>query len=155
MTSSAVSMLIALTPTPSTSTRGIQVVRSLGDINRLLTAQRLRDLLFHPGVGPRDSVFQRHLRLPLEDLPKAGVVGVAPADALRAGHVPFLDGDAGCVGHEIGQRIDADQAVLPEVDRLRVAGFHEASDPRDAVVDVAERAGLLAVSPDLDLSVAG
>ena len=41
---------------------------------------------------------------------------------------------------------------VPEVQRLAVVGVHQAVDAFDAVVDVAERARLLAVAPDLDLA---
>ena len=55
----------------------------------------------------------------------------------------------------LGELVDREHPVLAEIERLAVVGAHQAVDALDAVVDVAERAGLLAVSPDLDLGVAG
>ena len=60
------------------------------------------------------------------------------------------DLDAGRLGGDVGQLVDGHHSVPAEVERLGVVRVHEAVDALDTVVDVHERAGLLAVAPDLD-----
>jgi len=51
--------------------------------------------------------------------------------------------------------IDRDHLLAPEVDRLFDRRVHDPLGSLDAVVDVHEAAGLLAISPDLDLVPTG
>ena len=68
----------------------------------------------------------------------------------------FLDdADARDLGNDIRKLIDRDHAVLTEVQWLGIVRSHEFVDALDAVVDVAKRARLLAVAPDLDFVIAG
>src|SRR2546430_5999085 len=151
-------MLTALTFTPRTSTRRTSAVtatsRSMDNLRRL-RLELLGDLRLDPCVGARDAVLERNLRLPAEDLAQLVVVRVAAAHTLRTGHVLLGDADAGDVGHHVGQVVDADQAILTKVDRILVPRLHEQPEALDAVVDVAERARLLAVTPHFDIVVAG
>src|SRR5688572_854505 len=73
-------------------------------------------LCLDPAVGARDAFLERNLRLPAEHLTQPRVVGVAAADALRTGNVHLRDSNACRIGDEIGQRVDADQPVLPEIE---------------------------------------
>src|SRR5207247_1406559 len=112
-------------------------------------------LLFDPGIGLREPLFERDRRLPFQDLPEARVVGVPSADALRAVDVLPGDPDSRDRGDQVRQRVDRDQAILAEVQRLAVIASHELFEPRHAVVDIAERARLLAVPPDFDFVGSG
>src|SRR5688572_20522702 len=105
-----------------------------------------------PTVGSSETFLERDLRLPGEHLTQAGVVAVAAADALRRRQiVPSPDLFPGDAGHHIHQLIDADQAVLAEIQRLPKVRLHQAIDALDAIVDIAVGASLLAVTPHLDL----
>jgi hypothetical protein len=53
-------------------------------------------LLLDPGVGAGQTVLERDLRCPAEDLPQAGVIRVAAAHLLRTRHVPLDNRDLGC-----------------------------------------------------------
>ena len=116
-------MLMALTGTPSTSNRAVAgaTVMSDGmgiDVLALRIGERVPDLLLDPGVGPRQTVLERDLRLPAEHLAQPGVVRVAAAHALRPGDVARVTAIAGAVGNDVGQPVDADQPILTEVQRL-------------------------------------
>src|SRR4051794_36984321 len=68
----------------------------------------------------------------------------------------LVDSLASDVGDQVDQLVDRDQPISAQVERLRVVAAHQSMQPLDAVVDVAVRAGLPPVAPDLDLvSVAG
>src|SRR3989441_5385169 len=143
---------MALTCTPRTSTRGTTLANeSCSRIADPLGRERGGHLRLDPLVGAGDALLERHLRLPSEHLAEPVVVGIASANALRPGHVAPGHRYAGHFRHHVRELVDADETVLPEVDRIAIGGLHQAFEARDAVVDVAERPRLLAVSPDLDL----
>src|SRR5689334_2517589 len=159
MADSACSMSIALTPTPSTSTRrggsadsaatGAAVL--LGD-STSEGAVGCRHAGFDPLVGTPQSLFQRDLRFPAQHLTQPGVIAVAPPYALGSGEVvPLADPLARHAGHHVHQLVDRDQSILAEVERLAMVRAHEAPDALDAVIDVAVGPRLLPVAPDLDL----
>ena len=50
-----------------------------------------------------------------------------------------------------GEVVDRHDLFGAEIEWFAVLGAHESVDPLDAIVDVAERPGLHAVAPDLDL----
>src|SRR6266536_6631537 len=113
------------------------------------------DLLVDPSVRLVQTLPQSDPGLPAEHPADAGVVGVATAHALRSSAVAQREvGLAGDLDDRLRQLVDGDQLACPDVERLPVVRPHQAVDALDAVVDVAERAGLPAVPPDLDL-VAG
>src|SRR5690606_10502569 len=62
---------------------------------------------------------------------------------------------SGDVDDDLRQLVDRDHPVGPQVDRLGEVRPHQAVDALDAVVDVAERPGLLTITPDLDLAKIG
>src|SRR5262245_48603272 len=130
MVSTASSMLMALTPTPRTFTRLVSLRTSVPPLDRVRIRggpgrERLPDLSVDPGVGSGQPRLERDGRLPLQDLPEPGVVRVATAHSLRAGDVPLLEADAGDVGDQIGERVDADQPVLPQIERLVELRLHQ------------------------------
>src|SRR5436309_11196029 len=127
----------------------------IGPHSRLNGHGRLNELLTHlrldPRIRARQAGLERNPRLPAQHLAQPRVVGVAPAYALRTGDVPFRERHAGRRADEVGQMIDRHEPVLAEIERVVISGRHHAREAVEAVVDVAERARLLAVAPDLDL----
>src|SRR5680860_957706 len=136
-------MSMACTPTPSTSTRGGSLRSGwLGDLK----------LLVDPAVGEGEAVLKHGCWLPSEHLSQQAVVGIAAAHTLRS--VDVLEADVGLTGNfrdDPRKLIDAHHPVGSQVQRVGVAGLHQAVNALDAVIDIAERTGLLAVTPDLDL----
>src|ERR1700738_5089223 len=112
----------------------------------------LFQLSFDPSIGLCQSVFQRDLRLPLEDFTQTRVVAIAAAHALGLGDViAFADPLAGDLRHDVHQFVDRNHAVLSEIDRLAMIALHQPVDTFDAVIDVAVRTGLLAVAPNFNV----
>src|SRR5687767_12364765 len=136
------------TRTPRTSTEGSNAAASGDRMIHLANVKRFGDLRLDPAVGARNPFFKGDLRLPPEDLAEPRVVRVAASHALRARDMPPADGESRGVGDEIGERVDADQAVLPEIQRLAIRGSHQPLKALDAIVDVAEGSGLFPIAPD-------
>ena len=107
-----------------------------------------------PWIGARQALFQRDLRLPIERLSQLSIVGVAPPHPLRTRDVLLGDLGPGHFCNDVGELIDRHHAILPQVEGRVVPRAHQAEQPFQAIVDVTERAGLLAVPPDLHLSAA-
>src|SRR5207247_2194630 len=80
------------------------------------------------------------------------VVAVPPTNTLGLREVVpptnFLPGNR---GDHLHQLVDRDQPVLPQVERLAMAGHHKPVNAFDAIIDVAVRPRLIAVAPHLDL----
>src|SRR5688572_11872539 len=116
-----------------------------------------RHLVLDPAVGDFKAVAQLRVRLPAEDLVDQRVVAVAAVDALgRVEVVAAFELDAADVLGDVDELVDRDAFGAAEVDRV-VPGLAlgDYVDALEAVGDVHERAGLLAVAPDLDLVLAG
>ena len=64
----------------------------------------------------------------------------------------FLELYARNLGDDIGQLVDSDHPVLAKIERFVVIRMHQAVPALNAIIDIAERAGLLAVAPNLDLA---
>ena len=79
----------------------------------------------------------------------------SPAHTLRAGHMLPADPDARDVCYDFGKLVYRNHPVLTKIKRLMVSRSHQPADPGNAVVDITEGAGLLAVSPDLDFVISG
>src|SRR5688572_25094437 len=142
---------MALTFTPRTSTRGMRRSSELGDMAHLANTERFGDLGFDPLIRARDAFFEGNLRLPAEHFAQAIVVRIASAHALRAGDVTLVYFETRRVLDEVGESVDANEAILAEVERLPAVRRHQTHQPFDAVVDVAERPRLLAVAPNFDV----
>src|SRR5208337_1467870 len=112
----------------------------------------LAHLILNPLVGAHEALLERDLGFPLQHLAQPGVVRVAPAYALRSGHVPLADANSGDSSQYVGEFVDRHYPLLPEVERLVMVRSHQLVDSLDAVIDVAEGARLRAVAPDFDLA---
>src|SRR6201992_1958955 len=111
------------------------------------------ELRCNPVVGWSDSFAQHDPRLPLQHRAQPRIVTVATAYALRFGEVVRQrDLLPGCFDYDFGELVDTDQFVGAEIERLFVIGPHDAMNALDAVIDIHERTGLLAVAPYLDLA---
>ena len=113
------------------------------------------DLLLDPGIGALEAFFEGELRFPFEHFAQAGVIRIAAAHAHRPGDMLDGDLDPGNLGNHVGQLVDGHHAVRAQVQRGDVIGTHQAVDAFQAIVNVAEGTGLLAIAPHLDLVVAG
>src|SRR5947207_130304 len=99
MVSTAWFMLIALTPTPSTSTRGGGDPAPLAwpasgvsiDVLTLLGGHGLPQVPLDPRIGSSQAFFERHRWLPAEHFAESRIVRVPSAYALRSRHVLLLD----------------------------------------------------------------
>src|SRR6185295_459127 len=95
-------------------------------------------------------------RRPVHQLLDQRVVAVAAAHALgRIELVAALQLHAGDLLDDVDQPVDADQLVRADVQRLDDVAFGELDRALRAVVDIHERARLLAVAPDFDVVLAG
>jgi hypothetical protein len=113
------------------------------------------DLVVDPGVGALHTVAQGHRGLPPVLALDQCVIAVAPSNSLGGGEVVVsLELDACDVLDDVDQLVDRDQLARTEVDRIGKVTLVEHLDALDAIVHVHERAGLLAVAPDLDSSAA-
>src|SRR5262249_56285271 len=84
------------------------------------------------------------------------VVAVGPADALGGvGAVLPLELHAGDALDDVDEVVDGDELIAADVDRIAHVAGRQPQRAVQAVVDVGEAAGLLAVAPDLDRVVAG
>src|SRR4051812_24968147 len=63
--------------------------------------------------------------------------------------------DSSDIFHDIHKLVDRDHLAGTEIDGVRNIGRHDPLDAIDAVIDVHEAAGLIAVAPDIDLMLAG
>mmetsp|Transcript_8562 Transcript_8562/g.21288 ORF Transcript_8562/g.21288 Transcript_8562/m.21288 type:complete len:419 (+) Transcript_8562:572-1828(+) len=123
------------------------VIRSRGEL--------LIDLALDPEVGGLEAVGQSDLGGPSEHLAAQVVVGVAAADALGPRNVVDLELLV-LEGHdELRHVVHGDHLLGADVEGLGEVGEHELDDAVDGVVDVAERACLLAVAPHLELRLRG
>src|SRR5207253_7241912 len=94
-------------------------------------------------------------RAPVELLLDQLVVGVAAAHAERAGDMADRELLSGDRHDELGEAVDRHHLLRANIDRPREARAHQARAALQALVDVEERSGLLAVAPDLDLATRG
>jgi hypothetical protein len=118
----------------------------------LLAALARDHLVVDPPVGLLHADPQLGVRLPAEHALDQCVVGVAAIDPLRRVQlVGPLQLDPGDLLHDVHQLVDGHQLAAPDVDRLHVVAVGQHLGALQAVVDVHERTGLLAVAPDLDL----
>src|SRR5678815_1196552 len=165
----ASAIVMALTPTPSTLTRGgasgsttdtpcrslsSTALRGIGRRRCRGTSQGAGHVLLDPRIGKSEALLEGNLWFPTKDLAQPGIVGVPPAHPLRTRHMFLDDGNAGYTGDEIGKVVDRDETVLPKIQRFVIIGAHQPEDALDAIVDITKRARLLTVTPDLDLVVA-
>src|SRR5258706_8017648 len=112
-----------------------------------------RRLLRDPVVGRNNSLAQCHLRLPLQHRAQPRIVTVATAHSLRLGEIVHeRDLLLRYPDHDFGKLVNADQFIRAEVERLSMIRSHDAMNALDAVVDIHERAGLLAIAPYFDLA---
>src|ERR1041385_1324480 len=86
------------------------------------------DLLFNPGIGSGQTFLQSYFRFPTQNLSQASVVRIPPANALRPGHVFFTEPHARNVADNIRELVDADHAILTQIQRLMVVGLHQLVD---------------------------
>ena len=104
-----------------------------------------------PVVGLLHAVTQANAGGPTQVLNDLGVVAVAAIHAFGSGEVVIvLELDAGDVFDHVVETFDRGQLVGTEIDRLEDVAVGDGEDSLDAVVDVHEAAGLLAVAPDFD-----
>src|SRR5258708_492432 len=109
-------------------------------------------LVVDPLVGLLHAVLETDGGRPTHQLLDQVVVAVAPAHALgRIELVGALEPDAGDLLDDVDQAVDADQLVAADVQGLDDVALGQPDRAVGAVVDIHERAGLLAVTPDLDL----
>lgn len=59
------------------------------------------------------------------------------------------------MGDQVCEFVDGYETILAQVERLPILGAHQFLDPGNAIINVAKRAGLVAISPDLDFMVPG
>src|SRR3979490_1909273 len=112
-------------------------------------------LVVDPFVGLLHAVLETDGRRPVHQLLDQVVVAVAAAHALgRVELVGALELHAGDLLDDVDQAVDADQLVAADVERLDDVALGQADRAVGAVVDIHERAGLLAIAPDLDLVLA-
>src|SRR3989442_4605399 len=103
------------------------------------------------------AAVERCVRFPLEDLLDETVVAVAAGDATRGGQiVTSSQRDAGDRLHFGDELVDGNELAGAEVDRRgdQVVAVRDHVDAFDAICDVHEASGLMAVSPNLDLAAA-
>ncbi len=106
---------------------------------------------YDPAIGALQPDFKRDLGLPAQNVAQACVIAVATAYALGLARVvAFADALAGDGGDEVYQLVDGHQAVAAQIERMRVIGEHKTVDALHAIIDVEERAGLVAIAPDFD-----
>src|SRR5437667_6074821 len=111
----------------------------------------LHELSPDPLVGPAEALLEADDRLPVQHLAQERVVAVPAAHALRLAQVVLLlDLLAGDLRDDVDQLVDRDHAILAEIERLAEVRAHQSVDALHAVVDVAVRARLLAVTPHVD-----
>src|SRR3982075_950646 len=112
-------------------------------------------LVVDPLVGLLHAVLETDGGRPTHQLLDQVVVAVAAAHALgRIELVGALEPDAGDLLDDVDQAVDADQLVAADVQGLDDVALGQPDRAVGAVVDIHERAGLLAVAPDLDLVLA-
>src|SRR5208282_6263685 len=99
------------------------------------------------------SILQGNPRRPVQDRAQFRVVGIASAHALRPGYVLAGDLDSRDVRYNFGEFVYRNHPVLTHIERVVVVRSHQLADPGETVVDIAERARLLAVAPDLDFVI--
>merc|ERR1711871_290807 len=126
-----------------------------GGIGRLVDAVRLVlcHLLLNPEVGLLETLSQVLGWSPSEQLLDLGVVGVTATNTLWARDVlnrKVLLLEAADECHHV---VHGDHLVGAKVEGLLNVGCHQAEDALHTVVDEAERACLLAISPHLQLGV--
>ena len=115
-----------------------------------------RTCCLDPGVGGAQAVLERDRRLPAHELLDQRVVAVAAADALRSGEVvAAARRRCPAISETMSTRLlMLTSSLLPMLIGSTMSLPVSLQGALDAVVDVHERAGLLAVAPDLDLVVA-
>src|SRR6266487_3050468 len=117
---------------------------------------RAPDLVVNPTVGFFQAVPQPDAWRPAQTLFDERVVAVATVHALgRFQVIIALQLHAGDPLDEIHQLIDGDQFVAAQVERFDNLALEDGLRSFQAVVDVHEAAGLMTITPDLDLMFAG
>src|SRR5688572_9109964 len=111
-----------------------------------------RELVEYPAIGLPQAFGQRDTGLPTQRLPQEGVVAVSAADTLGGTQVVVaLHLDPGDLLDLVDQAVDRHQLAGAQIYRLPQVGPHQGLSAIEAVADVGEAPGLLAVAPDLDL----
>src|SRR5260370_39563250 len=112
-------------------------------------------LVVDPLVGLLHAVLETDGGRPTHQLLDQVVVAVAPAHALgRIELVGALEPDAGDLLDDVDQAVDADPRVAADVQGLDDVAVGQPDRAVGAVVALHERAGLLAVAPELALALA-
>ena len=109
-------------------------------------------LVVDPSVGLLHAVAEPGRGFPTEHFLDERVVGVAAVHALRGLQVVgALELDAGDVLDDVDELVDGDELAAADVDGFDEIAVGEHLRALEAVVDVHERTGLVAVAPDLDV----
>src|SRR5688500_18446540 len=133
-------------------TSAIEDLRGRHDRRSLLAATGLHDLPLDPAISPLETFAQRPAGGPADQLADHRVVGSAPANALGPRDVPDAEILPRDLDEQARQLIDGHHLLGADVHRPRGLGEDQTPDSLHALVDVEERACLLAVPPDLDLA---
>src|SRR5579871_2434519 len=124
--------------------------RCSGYLDSAALTELRRNLGLNPGIRFCQAVLQADLRLPGQDLAQQAIIGVPAAYALRAAHVLQVELHTSNAANHVRELVDADHAVLPQVERLIEIRQHQPVNSADAIVDIAEGPSLLAIAPDFD-----
>src|ERR1043166_3721359 len=110
------------------------------------------DLVVDPRVGFFQAIAQTDVRFPVQIFFDQRVVAVAAVHALgRLEIVPALELDAGDGFDDVDEAVDRDDFAAAEVDRFEDVAVEDLLRAFQAIRDVHEAAGLIAVAPDFDL----
>src|SRR5438309_153081 len=112
-------------------------------------------LIPDPLMGLTQAAFERRVRLPAELLLDERVIAVATGDPARGAEIVTSDElHAGDRLHFADELVDGHELAGSEVDRRcdQVVAVHDRVDALDAIRDVHEAPGLLAVAPGQDCS---
>ncbi len=105
-----------------------------------------------PGVSFRKTVMKANRRRPAKLLFDQGIVAVSTVDALRRTEIVVtLELDAGEAFSQINELIDCHQFIRTKIQWLENITRGNHLGAFRTVVDIHERAGLLPITPYLDL----
>src|SRR5579859_1134715 len=136
---------------------GLREFRSpgLADLGRNRCGGAL-DLGVDPAVGAGESIAKRSAWRPAQLFADQRIIGVATSDTLRAGNVADPDFLARDLHDHCGHAVDGYHLFRTNVHWSAECGrLHETANGLDALVDVEERARLLAVAPEFDFAATG